>query len=345
METSVTVYDVAARAGVSASTVSRAFSRPDLVSAKTRKLVMETAEAMNFTVSRSSLALKSGQSFRVALLLSATVTTWFNSRVFEGLDNVLHPAGYDISIYPIGDTQSRREFFDTMPARRNADAVVVPSFDVDPEESERLMTMNVPIAGINTTSHAGMSVSVSVNDALGVRMLMRHLISLGHRRIAYVGRNPQVTLPFSTSGRLAEYRNICEQEGLEQIVIPITDDDTNFNKAFNHLVGLPQLPTAVCCQEDGIAIPLMCKMRDFGIRIPEDVSVTGFDDSTYAQDMDLTTVRQDPRAMASSVATKLLDIINDRKVAQPFEEFPLEMVVRGSTTAPRATRALGPAHK
>lgn len=338
MEPSITVYDVAARAGVSASTVSRTFSRPDLVSDKTRKLVLETAEAMNFTVSRSSLALKSGQSFRIALLLSATMTTWFNSRIFEGLDSVFHPAGYDISIYPIGGTQNRREFFDTLPARRNADAVVVPSFDIDVQESERLKTMNVPIAGINTTSHDGMAASAYVDDALGVRMLMRHLISLGHRRIAYVGRNPQVLLPFSTYGRLAEYRRMCAQEGLEPIVIPINDDDKNLNKAFNDLVGLRRMPTAICCQEDGIAIPLMCKLRNFGIRIPQDVSITGFDDSTYASDLGLTTVRQDPRAMASSVATKLLDIINDKEIEQPFEEFALEMVVRTTTNAPRPER-------
>ena len=266
------------------------------------------------------------------------MTTWFNSRIFEGLDNVFHPAGYDISIYPIGGTQNRRDFFDTLPARRNADAVVVPSFDIDVQESERLKTMNVPIAGINTISHDGMAASAYVDDALGVRMLMRHLISLGHRRIAYVGRNPQVALLFSTSGRLAEYRRMCPQDGLEPIVIPVTDDDKNFNKAFNDLVSLRRMPTAICCQEDGIAIPLMCKLRNFGIRIPQDVSITGFDDSTYASDLGLTTVRQDPRAMASSVATKLLDIINDKEIEQPFEEFALEMVVRTTTNVPRPER-------
>ena len=93
------IREVAHIAGVSISTVSRAFTRPELVSEKTREQVMEAASMLDFNISRSATALKSGQTFRVALLMNEEVTSWFNTQVFAGLNSVLHDAGYDISLF------------------------------------------------------------------------------------------------------------------------------------------------------------------------------------------------------------------------------------------------------
>ena len=111
------IQDVAAKAGVSISTVSRSFTRPELVSKKTRLKVMAIAEQLDFQISRSATALKSGQSLRIALLLSDPVTTWFNSHVFLGLNSVLQERGYDISIYTINTFEARKELFETLPVR------------------------------------------------------------------------------------------------------------------------------------------------------------------------------------------------------------------------------------
>ena len=121
------IQDVAKAAGVSISTVSRSFTRPDLVSAKTRNRVLEIANALNFSLSRSAAALKSGRSLRIAVLMSGHISLWFTASVIEGLNEVLHAEGYDISIFQISSIEERKEFFDTLPVRRNADAVIVVS--------------------------------------------------------------------------------------------------------------------------------------------------------------------------------------------------------------------------
>lgn len=90
------IQAVAAEAGVSISTVSRTFAKPNLVLPETRSKVMAAAEKLDYRISRSAAALKTGQSFRVALLMSDPISTWFNSNTYAGLDSVLHPAGYDI---------------------------------------------------------------------------------------------------------------------------------------------------------------------------------------------------------------------------------------------------------
>lgn len=281
------------------------------------------------------MALKSGQSFRIALLLNTPVTTWFGGNIFEGLDMVFHPAGYDISIYPINNVKSRADFFDVLPARRNADAVIVPSFNVDSREAARLKTMNVPIAGINTVSNENMSVWAAIDDAHGLRLIVRHLVSLKHRRITYVCRDPQSLLTFSAAQRIRGFKEACAQAHIKGDVLVIPDGDDALQSTFNALINTQPMPTAICCQEDGIAIPLMCRLREFGLKIPGDISITGFDDGTYSQELGLTTIRQQPRLMGHDVAEKLLDLINHKTISEPYRTYPVELIIRFTTATPR----------
>lgn len=122
---SVNIQDVAKAAKVSVSTVSRSFTRPELVSEATRSRVLRIADEMSFSISRSATALKSGKALRVALLMSDHIRLWFSASVIEGLNQVLHADGYDLSIFQISSIEERREFFDMLPVRRNADAVIV----------------------------------------------------------------------------------------------------------------------------------------------------------------------------------------------------------------------------
>ena len=117
---SVNIQDVAKAAKVSVSTVSRSFTRPELVSEATRSRVLRIADEMSFSISRSATALKSGKALRVALLMSDHIRLWFSASVIEGLNQVLHADGYDLSIFQISSIEERREFFDMLPVRRNA---------------------------------------------------------------------------------------------------------------------------------------------------------------------------------------------------------------------------------
>lgn len=139
------IQAVAKEAGVSVSTVSRTFAKPNLVLPKTRDRVLAAARKLDFQVSRSAAALKSGQSFRIALLHADTIAVWFNANVFRGLNSVFGPAGYDISVYGLSNARERHDFFTELPVRRNVDAVIVCSFDIDPDEVSRLKDVNVPL--------------------------------------------------------------------------------------------------------------------------------------------------------------------------------------------------------
>ena len=304
------IQDVAQKAGVSISTVSRSFTRPDLVSTKTRERVLAIADELNFSLSRSAAALKSGRSLRIAVLMSGHIRLWFTASVIEGLNEVLHAAGYDISVFQISSIEERREFFEMLPVRRNADAVIVVSFDIDNNEITQLASADVPIIGINSVDPEvrGFTAAVNINDVQGSTLAARHLINLGHRDIAYISTDRDVSLNFSVQNRFGAFTDVVTQ-----------------------LMSLPKLPTAIACQEDGIALPLMFQLERNGLSVPGDVSLIGYDDSFYTDDIGLTTIRQNPVGMARKAAHMTLDLIEEKPVDEPYVVAPAHLVVRSST--------------
>lgn len=307
MKTSI--QDVAKKAGVSVSTVSRSFTRPELVSEKTRRKVMKIADALDFQISRSATALKSGQSLRIALLISGPVTEWFNSHVFLGLNSVLQKQGYDVSIYTISTFEARTAFFANLPVRRNADAVVVCSFNINPKEVSRLRQMNVPVVGVNVASHEGFDADVTIDDFNSMKSVVRHLVSIGHRRIAFVRTTHGTPFTYSADERMNGFLQACKEAGPSVIptVLHCPINPNPINSAVSQILALKPAPTALCFQTDNLAVPVNYRLRRYGRTIPGDFSVVGFDDSTYTKSIGLTTLHQDPVGMGKRAAEKTLD--------------------------------------
>ena len=298
------IEDVARQAGVSTATVSRAFSRPDMVSAKTRAKVMEAAQQLDFSVSRMAGILKSGRSHRVALLVGSSKLDWFTSRIIEGLNEVLRSAGYDLVIQPIGDAGAREEFFDELPVRGNADAVIVSSFAITPAEIRRLNTTRIPLIGINTASQ-GFTASVGIDDKAGIRLIVRHLTTLGHRNLLYLYETFDATMGFSSHNRVTGFLEACsELDGVTGQTMDMQAGDDPVDAALTALLARDDAPTALCFHQDSLAIPLFFRLRQCGMAIPTDLSVTGFDNSTFSGEVGLTTVRQKPYDMAVAAARK-----------------------------------------
>lgn len=167
------IGDVALKAGVSNATVSRTFAHPEQVSEATRLKVQAAADALNFSVSRSAGILKSGRTYRIALLVGSGVIEWFTAEIIAGLNDVLRDAGYDLVIYPIEGSEARDAFFEELPVRSNADAVFVSSFGISPDEVKRLGTAKIPIIASIPPAKDSMQLSVSTtkkasNSSFGI---------------------------------------------------------------------------------------------------------------------------------------------------------------------------------
>lgn len=326
-----TIQDVARQANVSVSTVSRSFTRPELVSERTRSRVLSIAQKLNFSISRSATALKSGQSLRVAVLISGHLNTWFNSTIVEGFNEVFSRNGYDISICQITSGQARREFFEALPVKRNVDAVIVTSFDIEASEVSRLTSINVPILSLNVTEENGFMASVRNDDFSGGMVSANHLIAFGHTGIAYIRSTPVASLRFSVQARLEGFLSACKAVGIKPMVLaaPATENPTSAVLA--KLESMKTRPTAIACQEDALAIPLIFQLQRFGIAVPSDMSVIGYDDSRFAEDIGLTTIRQKPYDMAVSLAKKTLQLIEGNTPENRHELIAPTLILRSST--------------
>ena len=147
----------------------------------------------------------------MALLVGSSKLDWFTSRIIEGLNEVLRSAGYDLVIQPIGDAGAREEFFDELPVRGNADAVIVSSFAITPAEIRRLNTTRIPLIGINTASQR-FTASVGIDDKAGIRLIVRHLTTLGHPQpVVFVSRRSMPRWASSSHNRVTGFLEACSE--------------------------------------------------------------------------------------------------------------------------------------
>lgn len=329
------IREVAKAAGVSISTVSRAFTRPELVSERTRRKVLDVADRLDFNISRSATSLKSGQTYRVAMLMNEEITSWFNMEVFAGINSVMHDAGYDISLFQHVDTgENRRDFFTNLPVRRNVDAVFVTSFGVEPEEIQQLQRIHVPIIGINTPSQEGFDATISIDDEDGMFSSAQHLINLGHKNIVYVCSDAVDSINSSIDARGQGFIRACKtMEGTHDFkwrVLSVPRGKTFADSALTALLALDEFPDGICCQTDMMAIPLVLRLDRYGHRTPRDYSIIGFGDSAYADTVNLTTMRQDPFAMGRAAARKAVKLIAGETLENPYEVVRAQLVLRGT---------------
>lgn len=328
--------DVARRAGVSVSTVSRTLRGLTLVRPQTRARVELAARELSFAISRSASSLVTGRTRRVAVLVPP-MQSWFPGAVLSGVSEALGRADLDLLVYSVTTMRERAAFFDRLPARRNADALMVISFDLTPKERDRLDELHMPV--VLVSQHTPGLASVYIDDVEGARRGTRHLVNLGHRRIAFVQTADRSGFSWSSKDRLVGYRRALEDAGLpydEALVVRVAPRRRrSLVEAVGHLLSLPGQPTAVFAEADDIATKVLGVLRAQRIDVPGRISVLGFDDQELSEWLDLTTVAQ-PAVEVGRAAAELAASIIDVPGADAARHIvlPTRLVPRGSTAPP-----------
>ncbi len=346
------IHDVAAAAGLSTATVSRALRGLPGVSEATRQRVVETAVALHYVPSRAAVGLASGETRTVAVVVPY-VTRWFFATVVQGAEEVLRRDGYDLLLFNLaGDPEARYRVLQTHLLTKRVDALLILGLQPTRPEKVWLLEHAPPLALV------GASVpdwpSVRIDDAEAATIAVDHLLALGHRRIAYVGGNLHEALDFATPrARRHGYLATLARAGIT--ADPSLDQVGFFTiaggvAAGERLLALPEPPTAVFCASDEMAIGVLRSAQLAGLRVPEDLSVVGIDDHEMAQFMDLTTVAQPVLDQGRLAARQVLDLLvaaRSETPALPAEHLvlPTELVVRSSTAVPRTTEGVSSGRK
>ena len=251
--------DVANRAGVSVSTVSRALRGSPLVSPDTIERVRQAAEELDFAVSRAASSLASGRLNRVAVLLSGSLGSWFNGCLLDATYAALHDRGQELLIYRTLSRDERDDFFATLPARRNADALIVGSLELTAAQRQR-QNLGMPLVFVNQR-HAG-AASVAIDDAAGAEVATQHLVNLGHRRVAYVGYAHDPSARPSSARRLTGYRAAMAAARVpardQRVVLTARAGDGE--DVVSQLLGAPRPPTALLVEADDLAMRVLAAL-------------------------------------------------------------------------------------
>ena len=360
----VTLQTVADAVGVSRMTVSNAFSRPARLSAELRTRILATAEELGYAgPDPAARAFAKGSTGVVGILVNSRLRDVFadevSSAFLGGIADGLTGSGLSLALL-----STQEEVAGRVPARDvPMDATLVFTYRYDGESLRWLRRRGLPLVLLDQEPIDGIS-SVNIDDRGGARQAAEHLLQLGHRRIGIVTiglSEPYGVMadPFDpvppgeahiSRQRLAGWLEACEEAGVRPVLVrqPKTPyhPEANGHAALDAMLAVDPGITAVLCYSDRFAHGVLTGAHDRGLRVPEDLSIVGYDDSAMAANLrpTLTTVRQDPTEKGQVAAALLVAAVRADSDASAdagagdtvHRVLPTRLVVRGSTAGPRS---------
>jgi DNA-binding LacI/PurR family transcriptional regulator len=329
----ISIKDIARTANVSHSTVSRALRNSPLVNPETGALIRKIAADQGYTVSAVARSLVTRRTNTIGVVVTS-IADPFVGEVVGGIEEFALAHDYSLLLAtchadPTREVRAVQSF-----QERRVDGVLVTSSRVGALYLPLLAEMKVPIVLINNQHPGEFVFTVTIDNLHGAREAVRHLVDLGHRRIAYIG--DQFGFQSDTE-RLAGYRQILDEACIgfrPELVANGDGGPESGRRAMSQLLALPKPPTAVFCYNDMAAIGAMRAAREHGLTVPDGLSVVGFDDlflSSYT-DPPLTTIRQPKHEMGRQAAQILLELLAGGKPQSRVTQG--ELIVRQSTAPP-----------
>lgn len=323
------IYDVARRAGVSHMTVSRVLNGHPNIRESTRSRVLQAIEEMNYTPSSIARALATRRARRIGVLIDGPVQNGPNNTL-RALENAARHVGYAVSAFSIGDDDSSQMDSGVVElVTQGIDALCV----IAPRKSSldllRQQSTGLPTIVIKAEADASWH-TVGVDQRAGARLAVDHLIELGHRTIAHLA-GPQDW--FDALERAEGWRESLAEAGLAEGPHVIGEWTSDFGYDYGRSADLGDT-TAVFCANDQIALGVVHGLSVRGLRVPDDISVIGFDDLADARHFlpPLTTVRQDFAALGELALQQLIAAI-EGDLEPTHDMIEPNLLIRESTRA------------
>ena len=327
-----TIYDVAERAGVSITTVSRMLNAPDKINPKTRERVLAAIDALGFVPKAEARARAMRQTGRIGVITPFFTAPSFIQRL-RGIAEALSPKHYELVVYTVYSTDHLQGYLSTLPLTGNLDGLIILSLPVGDTEVHRLIEHGLTTVLIEYP-HPELN-CVEIDDVAGGRMAATHLLKKDHRRIAFLG---DTDLPayaiHPVSLRLSGFRQGLEKAGIELPetfvrLAPYSQEQTR--QVARELLNLPEPPTAIFAATDFQALGVLKAARQLDIKVPEQLAVIGFDDLDMAEYADLTTICQHLDESGRLAVEILLAQITAPSRPPRHVKIPLTLIERSTT--------------
>jgi len=314
MSEKITIYDIAKKLNITAATVSRALNNNPKIKESTRELVIKTAASMNYKQNKLALALKSGRSNNIGVIVPRIDSNFFAS-VIRGIEEELHPHGYQVIICQTHESAKRENenLYTLIDAQ--VDGIMMSVTDVADENTgafNYVLEKNVPLIFFDRSKHIDGVSSVTVNDFKGGYVATKHLINEGCRAIAHFSGDQSLEI---FKNRFLGYKQALLDNGLtfkEEYVIRTKSSVEAGKEAINALLALETPPDALFSASDFAALGAIQELKERNISIPEEFCVAGFSNEPFTKFMELsiTSVDQSPLEMGKMSARVFLEQVD-----------------------------------
>ena len=329
------VKDVAERAQVSLGTVSNVLNRPDRVSAGTRERVERAMVDLGFVLNDSARQLRMGRSNTFAYVMLDATNPFFTD-VARGIELAAEKADLSLFLCNSDGRATREHAHLAHLQQQRVDGILITPVDPEAPELARIIAQGTPLVIVDRANTTGAFCSVTVDDRLGGRVAIEHLVDRGHTRVAYVGGPVAIG---QVRERWEGARAAWHDAGLAESDLVHVETETlsveEGRVAGERIAGLPRRsrPSAVFCANDLIALGLLQQVVSTGQRVPEDLAIVGYDDIAFAASaaVPLTSVRQPRQSLGRTAAELLIDEVNNPEHQHQQVEFTPELIARTST--------------
>ncbi len=334
------IREIARRAKVSTATASRAINRVPTVDPQLAKRVWRVVDELGYYPNTQARALVSGRS-RIFGLIVSEFTNPFFPEIVQTFENLAVENNYEILITSTMNDPKRMELSVRRMIERRVDGVAILTFGMEEGLLEHLRYRKVPLVFVDVGPDVSGVANIRINYQSGIRQAVQHLAALRHTRIAFVAGPPHLK---SAMARREAFQTSMTEIGLAPDLITIGDHRLEGGmRALIELSNLQARPTAVLCSNDMTAIGVMRQAYDQNIRVPEGLSVVGFDDIRLAEftTPPLTTVEMSQKELARIAFQALLNEIECDPSSHERNEYELttSLVLRRSTALAPAVRS------
>jgi len=332
---SVSVTDVAARAGVSLGTVSNVLNRPDRVSPATRERVLRAIDELGFVRNEAARQLRAGRSRTIGLIVLDVGNPFFTD-IAAGVEEAAAEAGLSVVLCNSGENAEREQHYLSVLEEQRAYGILVSPVTGRNTRLEAIRQRGIPIVLVDRGS-SRRQCSVSVDDVVGGELAVHHLLEQGHERIAFVGGPMAIK---QVSDRLAGARQALRAAGLPDSRITVVETpalNVSYGRAAGkHIAELParKRPTAAFCANDLLALGVLQEMTRRRVAVPAELAIVGYDDIEFAAAaaVPLTSIKQPRRQLGSAAATLLIEEADQADSHQHRQVvFEPDLVIREST--------------
>jgi len=333
------IKEIANRAAVSTATVSRTLNGSNLVKPKTAEKVWRVIRELGYYPSSQARALVSGRSHMLGLIISDIVNPFF-PEVVKSFEFAAIHHGYDVIVANTDYSPDRMATSVRRMIERQVDAVAILTSEIEPHLLDELSRRKLPIVFLDVGKVKPLISNIRVDYGKGIREAVQHIVSLGHRRIGFISGT--LTLKSAKVRRAAFLACIsnCGIKDRQRIVVEGNHKVEGGDTAMTHMLALPDPPTAVLASNDLTAIGAMRAIHRAKLRVPDDISLVGFDDIelTESTQPPLTTIRLSRRELGEKAFEALYRNLQSRAVGGEEIKLSTSLILRQSTATVNGSR-------